>query len=377
MARMEQRMQRMERQLQKQSQEIQARDRRIFELEHKKVGSSSGDDWFQDVALSGAVEIEASGTDSDGFSGDDASDINVATAELGIEAIINDWTTANLVLLWEEEDGGSSDLTVDEAIITLANPDVTPFYFLTGHTAAPFGRFETNMVSDPLTLDIGETKETLLMVGVEADGFYASVYGFNGDLDDGGDNVIDNGGVDIGFAWEGTDRSVDVGVSYTDDIGDSDGVSDVIMDNLPRGVDYRRNVPGYAAHAMFTVGGFNLIGEYVTASNQFDLTNELAFNDSGAKPSACNLEAGYSFDIAGHESAVAVGFQKTKEALGLGLPEKRLSAAFSIAVLENTTLSFEWAHDEDYSAGDMDSVSGTAGTGGDSDTITAQLAIEF
>lgn len=377
MVRMEQRMQRMERQLQKQSQEIRAKDRRISELEQKQLGSSPGDDWFQSVTFSGAVEIEASGTDSDGFSGDDASDINVATAELGIEAVINDWTTANLVLLWEEEDGGSSDLTVDEAIITFANPDVTPFYFTAGRTAAPFGRFDTNMVSDPLTMDIGETKETLLLVGIETEGFYASVYGFNGDLDDGGDNVIDNGGVDLGFTWEETDRSVDFGVSYINDIGDSDGVSDVISGNLPGGVDYRRNVPSYAAHAMFTVGGFNLIGEYVTASKQFDLTNELAFNGSGAKPSAWNLEAGYSFQLAGHESAVAVGFQKTKEALGLGLPEKRISAAFSVVILENTTFSLEWAHDEDYGTGDLDAVSGTAGTGTDSDTITAQLAIEF
>jgi Tfp pilus assembly protein PilE len=378
-ARMEQRMQRMEQQLQKQNREIQAKDSRIYELEQRQEqnSQSSGGGWFQNVTVSGAVEIEAFGTDSDGFSGDDAGDINVTTAELGLEAVINNWAIANLVLLWEEEDGGSSDLIVDEAIITFANPDETPFYFTAGRTAAPFGRFETNMVSDPLTLDIGETKETLVLVGVETEGFYAGIYGFNGDLDDGGDNVIDNGGVDLGFAWESEDRGVDFGVSYINDIGDSDGVSDVISGNQPVGVDYGRNIPGYAAHAMFTIGSFNLIGEYVAASKDFDATNELAFNGSGAKPSAWNLEAGYAFNIAGHEGTFAVGYQKTKQALGLGLPEKRLSAAFSVVMLENTTLSLEWAHDEDYGSGDVDAVSGTAGTGDDADTITAQLAIEF
>jgi hypothetical protein len=378
-SRMEQRVQNLEQKVHKQDKEIQSKDQRISELEENQqnggLGTSGG--WFQGLTISGALEIEAFRTDSDGFSGDSASDLNVATAELGIEAIINDWTTASLVLLCEEEDGGSNDLTVDEAIITIANPDKTPFYFTAGRTAAPFGRFDTNMVSDPFTLDIGETKETLLLVGVETEGFYASLYGFNGDLDDGSDNVIDNGGVDVGFAWEGEDRGVDVGVSYINDIGDSDGISDVVSANLPGGVNYQRNISGQAAHAMFTIGSFNLIGEYVTAGNSFDATNEMAFNGSGAEPSAWNLEAGIAFDIAGHESTVAFGYQKTKQALGLGLPEKRLSAAFSVAILENTTLSFEWAHDEDYGAGDVDAVSGTAGTGSDSDTITAQLAIEF
>ncbi len=333
--------------------------------------------WFRNLTMSGVVEIEAFGTGSDGFSGDAASDINVATVALGIAAVMNDWTAANLVLLWEEEDGGNNDLTVDEAIITLANPDTTPFYFTAGHTASPFGRFETLMISDPLTLDLGETKETLVLVGIETEGFYAGVYGFNGDLDDSRDNVIDNGGFDLGFAWGGADRSADVGVSYINDMGDSDGISDVVSANLAEGVDYQRNIPGYAAHALFTVGGFNLIGEYVTAAKGFDISNELAFNGSGAKPSSWNLETGIAFDIAGHESTLAIAYQKTKEALGLGLPEKRLSAAFSVAMLKNTTLSLEWAQDQDYGTGDLDAVSSTAGSGGDSDTVIAQLAIEF
>ncbi len=378
-ASMEQRMQKLEQRLRKQDLELQVKERQIAELKERRAGNGEygGSGWFKNVTLSGAVEVEAFSSDNDGFSGDDASDINVATAELGIEVFVNDWTSANLVLLWEEEDGGSNDLTVDEAIITFANLQKTPFHFMAGRTAAPFGRFETNMISDPFTLDLGETKETMALVGVEANGFYASIYGFNGDLDDGGDNVIDNGGLDLGFAWEGEEKSVDFGIGYINDIGDSDGISDVVADNLPGGIDYQRNIPGYAAHAMFSAGRFNMVGEYVTAAREFDVGNELAFNGSGAEPSAWNLEVGVGFDIAGHASNAAIGYQRTKEALGLGLPEKRVSAVLSIALLENTAFSLEWAHDEDYGAGDVDAVSGTAGTGDDSDIITAQLAIEF
>jgi hypothetical protein len=382
MDRAEQRIQQLEQRVQTQKNEIDARDRRIAELEEQQDqngAQESGSGWFQGVTIGGAVEVEAFHTDSDGFSGDDASDINVATAELGVEAIINDWTTANLVLLWEEEDGGDNNLSVDEATITIANEEASPLYLVVGHTAVPFGRFETHMVSDPFTLDLGETKETVMLVGLQTGGFYASAYGFNGDLDDGGGNEIDNGGADVGFVWEGENGSIDVGIGYINDIGDSDAVSDAVMANLPGGVDYENNIQGHGVHAMFSIGPFSMIGEYVTAADSFDATNEMAFNGEDAEPSAWNLEAGLTFDISGHETTVAVGYQETEEALGFGLPESRISAAISVAVMDNTTFSIEWAHDEDYDSSDsaLVEMATVNGTGNDSDTITGQLAVEF
>ena len=38
--------------------------------------------------------------------------------------------------------------------------------------------------------------------------------------------------------------------------------------------------------------------------------------------------------------------------------------------MDNTALSFEWAHDTDYDVAD-------GGTGENADTLTAQLAVEF
>ena len=95
------------------------------------------------------------------------------------------------------------------------------------------------------------------------------------------------------------------------------------------------------------------------------------FRGSGAEPSAFNTEVGYGFTIAGKDAAVAVAYQETGEAVALGLPEKRFAAAISVDVMENTALSFEWAHDDDYSTSD----GGTGENGGD--TVTAQLAVEF
>jgi hypothetical protein len=54
----------------------------------------------------------------------------------------------------------------------------------------PFGNFESQIISDPLTLEIGEAGEDALQVGVEVEGFYDSIYTFNGDVTEGGDDKI-------------------------------------------------------------------------------------------------------------------------------------------------------------------------------------------
>ena len=72
----------------------------------------------------------------------------------------------------------------------------------------------------------------------------------------------------------------------------------------------------------------------------------------------------------GKSSTAAIGYQGTREALDLELPKRRWIAGFSIDILENTALSFEWAHDKDYSSSD-------GGTGENANTVTTQLAVEF
>ena len=106
----------------------------------------------------------------------------------------------------------------------------------------------------------------------------------------------------------------------------------------------------------------------------------MAWNSAGTEPRAWNIEAGYNFNIANMESTVAVGYQGSDEALGLGLPERRTIAALSMEVYENTTLSFEYAHDSDYDTSES-SIDGEGevvkGTDKSADTLTMKLAVEF
>ena len=49
------------------------------------------------VTLSGVVELEAASAED--FKGNDTSDISLATVELGLDAEINEWVNAHLLLL--------------------------------------------------------------------------------------------------------------------------------------------------------------------------------------------------------------------------------------------------------------------------------------
>ncbi len=126
---------------------------------------------------------------------------------------------------------------------------------------------------------------------------------------------------------------------------------------------------GWSVHGNVGAGSFILIGEYLGATGSFDAT-ALSWRLGGAEPKAWNLEAGYRFDLLGKDTTVAVAYQGTAQALALELPEERWMLGFSVDILDHTSLSFEWAHDKDYHAGD----GGSAET---ADTLTAQLALVF
>lgn len=329
--------------------------------------------------ISGVIEVEAGHVSP--YEGDNESDIVLATFELGISAQINDWVEATAALLYEQDE---TDLEVDVAFITIANTDATPLFLTAGQTYVPFGAFETNLVSDPLTLEIGETRETVVEVGFAAGDFLGSVYVFNGDNKIKGENKIGSWGANLGYAHEAEDRAWAFGAGYINDLGDSDSLGETINDNRvaaleaqiaegidTRGysVDPRERIGGWTVNAGATLGQFNIIGEYLSATDAFDM-DSLGFEDAGAKPSAWNVEVGFSFPVMGRESVAAVAYQGTREALALELPESRWLVGWSVEIFDRTSVSLEWAHDSDYSKSD-------GGTGESGDTLTAQLAVEF
>jgi hypothetical protein len=315
------------------------------------------------VRFSGLVQLE--GRYNRDYDEVNTSDIAVDELGFAFEAKVHKWATGLISFLYEE---GATDFEVDEAKITLGNTELSPVYFSFGQMYIPFGNYESHMVSDPLTLEIGEAREQAALLGVEMNGAYATIYAFNGSIEDAAaEDLIDKYGINIGFAQETDQYDLDMGVGYINDISDSDGLTDAL--GLNSLVDYEE-ISGLAAYLLLDIGPVSFIGEYVTALDQFKASH-LAFNGVGAEPKAWNVELGYTLPIAGKDTKFAVGYQGLKEAgLALLLPETRYLATASVEIFDNTTLSLEYAFDEDYEVTD-------GGTGKDGHSAILQLAVEF
>ena len=375
---LKERIEQLERQLDAQQQRmeqvgsrIQEHDRRIAEsgTPHQQSG------WFNDIEISGLVEVEAA--KNFGFEDEEASDITLATVELGVDArIYDEWVTAHILAL--HEDDSTESWEIDEGIITIGNVNRFLLYLAAGRMYVPFGNFESHMISDPLTLVIGETREAALQAGFETGGFYGSAFAFNGDTTTGVDDEIEHFGVNFGLDKEFENFAFDLGVSYMNNIADSDGIQDY-LGSATGSQTIANNVSGWSTYGILHVGPVTAIGEYISAVDKFKI-GELPFNGSGAKPEAWNLEAGYNFMVLNKESTFAIGYQGTDEVLSLGLPKNRFLTTLSVGVFDKTTFSVEWAHDEDYKSSDSGvdaDRNPVAGTDNDADSVTAQLAVEF
>ncbi len=360
-AAMERRIQDLENRVAAQDKTIVEKERQIAELQEDEGG------WFDSTEVSGLIEIEAGRENP--YEGDNASDVSVATVELGVAAQVHDWVGGEVVLLYEE---GETDLEVDVATVTVGPPD-GPWSFTAGQYYLPFGTFETTMISDPLTLEVGETRDTALQLGFSSGGLHGAVFGFNGDNTDNGKDRISGYGAAIGYSMENETSAFDLNLSYINDIGDSDSLQDLIRGNLG-GSDEEDNevddhVAGWSAAARLRYGNISLMGEYLAAREDFEST-EVEFDGDGAEPSSWMTEVAYDFSFAGREATFALGYQGTDEALALELPEERFLVGLSFELFEGTALAFEWAHDDDYDEKD-------GGSGEDANIITAQLATEF
>jgi len=342
LAAMEQRLSYLEQRIRSQDQVIAEKNRQISEL-RQATGSDGG--WFQSVEIGGLVEIEAGHTSADGAA--DESDISVPTVEIGIAAQVNDWVAAEVVALYEDEGDSSGELNIDTATVTIADPD-SSWFVKGGQYALPFGVFETNMISDPLTLELAETADAALEVGMDSDAFGASVYVFQGDQSD----EIENFGFNLGARTGGERFAAAANIGYINDLAESDAIVD-------DGTAMSGRTPAWTASVIVNAGDLTLIGEYVTATESI----AAYAND---EPSAYNLEAALAFSAMGKPASMAIGYQGTEDAANTagGQPESRVLGALGVQIMDGTSVAIEYAHEQAYD-------------GSESDTLTGQLAVEF
>jgi hypothetical protein len=313
--------------------------------------------------IGGTIEVE--GTESEAFNQSDTSDITLAKVELFFDANPNDWLAGHVQVLYEDD--GTETISLDEAWATVGNKEKFPAWLQAGKWAVPFGDFDTDMSTDPLTKNLGETKEATVLVGVTSAGFTAQAFVYNGDTQkSAGGNHIDQFGLVAGYEREFGGGRFNVGAGYISNVADSDGLTTALGGNSGSLANY---VPGHTVHGSYSIGGFTVRGGYLTASKAFQ-SGEVAFNGAGAEPTAWNAEFSYTTPFRDRDVTFALTAQGTEEALALGLPERRLGAAVTLGVVDNASVTFEYLRDEDYGTGD-------GGTGNDGHTGTVKLAVEF
>ncbi len=344
---------------------------RVRRIEEKMAQKKEGilEKWADKITLSGLIEAEAYyenyDYDTPGKSDDDSSDITLATVELGVDVDITKHVKGHVLFLWEEDD--TEPVDVDEGFITLNGADVVPLYLNVGKLYVPFGNFESHFISDPLTLELGETRESALTVGCVNEWMDVSVSAFNGDIDETGeDNHIESYVAAASFSVPEeliSNFGIKAGVSYISNIADSDSLQDEDDDGneIIIGSEVKDYVEGLSAFLSISyMDKLFFEFEYLGALDEFE-AGELLFDDGKEfQPETWNLELAYA---ATDRLEVAVKYEGGDD-LGDFLPEDQYGVAVTYGLFENTSLSLEYLHGEFENDDERDLVS-------------TQLAVEF
>ena len=298
------------------------------------------------VALNGVYSKEE---------GTDESDLAVSEAQLGFMPMINDKIGAHFVLLYED----GEDIAVDEANITLSQyGEGMGFNFVGGLQYLPYGNYSSSMISDPLTLELGETSETAVVFGWANELVSVRVGAFNGDVDAGDDDdVIDSLVASLEI---NTSYGITVGASYISDLAES-GI-ELIQPDLGGSIShYVDSVAGASLFVTAEYGMFVVNAEYVLALDDFEQESIVAAIDAGEnltgpEPRVFNLELNFSpierWDF-------ALRFEKAKDFQG---DPERYGFTISYGIFTHMVLALEYLRTE----ADVDI-----------DMVTAELGISF
>lgn len=308
------------------------------------------------ISLSGLLELEAGYqnlTLADGTH-EGGSDVVLATAQLGLGIEVNEQVSGDLILLYEED---ATDLEVDEAAINYANG---PWSGRFGQQYLPFGAFYSHFISDPLLLDLGETRETALLAGYEQGPLALSAFIFNGDAEKSTDSEdhLDDWGLSLTLKPA---EGLELGASYLADLADTDA---------ELAETYSRRVGGWSAYAVAGFGSYELSGEMLGAARRFAAGDVDADGDGrGDRPFAWNVELGWH---PAEPLELALRLEGSDE-IG-GAPQRQYGLCASWGPWESVSLSLEYLRGEFGSAFGADE----EGRALDSrDLITTQLAVEF
>ncbi len=343
--------------------------KRLDKLEKAASGRSEEGGLMNKVQVSGVLEVNAtaSSVDKKNAADEDSSDIALATAEVDIDAAINEHVSAHLALLYEEDgtNNGGSGIVVDEGIINLDGGDKMPLYLRAGKMYLPFGYFDSHFITDPLTLTLGRTKDTAAIAGYHNSVFDINVGVFKGEVKDvNDDSKIDSFVSSATYTMPESTISglaLMTGMSYTSNLQASDTLQGEATGTV------NDIVSGYSAflHLEF-LENYTFDAEYLSATDGFKDAGVGFLATDDDKPAAWN------FELAARvmpKLEVAMRYGGSSEAGGyddteINMPQSQIGGALLYDFLADTSITFEYLHGE-YKNETED------------DLATLQLAVEF
>ena len=351
---------------------VKSLEKRIKQLEEAIDRQPLSDKWYDRIHITGIVEIEATHLSTNynnpGTDDTDESDVDLGTVELGVDAKIAKHIDGHILFKYETD----TDVFVDEGFITLTGSESFPAYLIAGRQYIPFGNFDSHFITDPQTLDIGETNEGAVLAGYRFGGgkYDISFGAFNGKASRANkDSTISN--FVASFAGEPVE-GLAFGASYTSNLAAADGLND----NLTRDLDadgtndVESYVGGWSAFVTVSLMNFKLISEYVSAADEFEVGE--VFDASGTdtkkkQPAAWNVELGYaindSWEVAGRDESSTDTDEDVGQ--GNGFSESRYGVVVNWGLFDATNLAIEYLrsdYKDDFKT---------------EDAFTAQLAVEF
>ena len=287
-------------------------------------------------------------------------DEHQANMDLEGEVEFFDWLWGFAKWAYDQE-----ETELEELYLTFSNIEAMPVVLSIGKIELPFALYDTNMVSDPFTLEIAETFETAVLLEFEQEEFFASVFAAHGRKFYDNNRLFRLFGASCEYTLEYDEVVVSVGTGWMNNLFTSDEASFFLSDEE---LVLKDPVPAFSANFLCEVDPFDLMVEYVTCTDDPEYIEEDEI-EKGKPPQVWNVELGYTFDLFEWETTLAFGYQGSDNALDF-LPERRLSGGFIVAIADNIKASFEYAHDTDYSRSD-------GGTGKDGNVVSFQLELEF
>jgi len=274
-----------------------------------------------------------------------------------------DWFKGDLLITWDDE----TPLEIDEGFVTVGETETFPLFLAAGKLTLPFGLFETSMISDPLTQEMGEIKTYATVLGIEWRGLYASSFIYDGSTIDGDDDGRDLKvfGAGAGYLYEEDDVVFMAGGGWIENIADADSFSEFLdEDNL----HLKDRSPGAVVYSLLGYGPLTLTAEYVAALEHVEVTDEDEVVDLG-RSEAWNTEISYRIELEAVEAIAALTYGQS-DSLGGLLPKKRLGGGITVFPLPYLKLAVEYLREYDYSVS-------KGGTGDEADVVTFQLGLEY